>query len=527
MRRIKPIIIPCLIVLFSFALRMSLISRGPYNVDSLGLVISAEKTLETFELQRLSQLGFPLTVILGTLFTWIFKVFSLGDAVQAVNFMSVIFSSLGILCLYGFVKNYFNETVATISSILFSLCPIFLGVSVYGKSHSPSLFFLFLSLYLLLVYSNSQSKKYFLGSAMCLGFMGASRIIDLVLMAIPVSFLFFFMESNVKQMTVRRVSNQIKSFIYFWLIAMLTVVLFYLPYVFQHNLNTYTQQFSQYLEYGLNNYLGINPSSLGVTFRFFVDNFRWLGIFVAAAGLLTLLVQDKKRFAFLFLWAVCPVIYYGNLQTTVTSRYFVISLAPLTIAQGYFFLKMIKHRHMIVKWPAYISIVLLLLMMYRGMYPILKFRHQHALLPEFMEWVGRHTEVNARIISTDEAVFTSYYANRSVLYRPRINVDTSNAEALNAFKSQLDSLLDKGVPVYITTVSMYSYNYKKQFSDFFKKNYRGELIGQHFYEDWHQGAMNFSVTLVRLYKIEKWDIRLEKKESEWIEEGLYGYTLWE
>ncbi len=142
MQKIKPYLLPFLIFLFSFILRLSLISKGPYHIDSLNLVMQSQKTLQTHQLQPLFGFGYPLTVILGSLFIKISEIFTFHNPVLAINFMSIVFSSFCPPLLYIITKNLFNSRTAFFSTTLFSLSPIFLGISIYGKSHSPCLFFL-------------------------------------------------------------------------------------------------------------------------------------------------------------------------------------------------------------------------------------------------------------------------------------------------------------------------------------------------------------------------------------------------
>ena len=148
--RTKAYLIPLLLFFISFLLRLSLISKGPYHLDSLNLTLLAEKTLETGSLQSQFGPGYPLTVILAALFIFVSRIFSQNDPILAVNFMSVVFSSLCIPVFYAITDKLFGRLTAFLSAIMFSLSPIFLGVSVFGKSHTPSLFCLLVGLFYLL-----------------------------------------------------------------------------------------------------------------------------------------------------------------------------------------------------------------------------------------------------------------------------------------------------------------------------------------------------------------------------------------
>jgi hypothetical protein len=71
------------------------------------------------------------------------------------------------------------------------------------------------------------------------------------------------------------------------------------------------------------------------------------------------------------------------------------------------------------------------------------------------------------------------------------------------FKQTIDALLDQHIPVYITTDSLYGYNWGRQFSDFFIKHYKGRLVGNCFYEDWHRGELELYIYRFSLYEIKK------------------------
>jgi len=123
-------------------LRLAFLSKGPFHVDCLNLAINAEKTLNTLQMHYLFGPGYPLTVLLGAIFVGLAKIFAIADFVIAVNFVSVFFGALCILAHYSLVRKLLDESCAFFSSLMLSIFPIFLILSVYGNSHTPSLFFL-------------------------------------------------------------------------------------------------------------------------------------------------------------------------------------------------------------------------------------------------------------------------------------------------------------------------------------------------------------------------------------------------
>ena len=173
--------IPLLLFLFSLLLRLNLISLGPYHVDCLNLIIQANATLETGQLHNLFGFGYPLTVLLGSFFIWACQLFNIYDPVFAVNLMSVVLSSLAVLINYFFVSELFDKRTALISSLLLTVFPNFLGLSIYGTSHIPAILFLELGFWMLSLYKKFPQKIFLYLSALSLGLVGAARLQDLIL----------------------------------------------------------------------------------------------------------------------------------------------------------------------------------------------------------------------------------------------------------------------------------------------------------------------------------------------------------
>src|ERR1041385_9432311 len=133
---------PLVIFGLSFVLRLSLVSKGPYHVDCLYLVMQVEKTFETHQLQYLFGFGYPLTVIFASCAVLLGQWTGMNDPFMCVNLMSAVFGALGVFVFYLIAQDFFDEKAAVLGALIFSLNPIFLGVSTYGTSHTLSVFFL-------------------------------------------------------------------------------------------------------------------------------------------------------------------------------------------------------------------------------------------------------------------------------------------------------------------------------------------------------------------------------------------------
>ncbi len=521
----KSYIIPIAIFLFALILRIALISKGPYHGDTIALIIQAEKTLETLQLQKQSALGFPLTVILAAVFIFLSKMLSLGTTALAVNTVSVLFSSLAVLVFYYLCLEVFHHfhglknlkatqvhqhLTAVIGAVLFTITPIFLGISVYGKSHAPCLFFMLLGIFQLLRFQRNGRKKAFFVSALCFGLMGATRIIDLVLMAIPVTFLFIAQypvfdrrETDTPRLRWPLIT---KKLFLWWTTIGLTTAVFYLPYFFQEKVGNFTADLLPYIQHALlNNFLGLFSHKLFVTFDYLVQNFTYAGLILSFGALLCLCKKNWKISVFLLLWIIVPVLYYGNLHMTVTSRYFVLILPAFILPMAYAFADF-HNKNRVLKSMAFILFFGISITTFLRVYPLLKVRHAYADVPEFAQWYARITEPEALLIHGDGSAFFKYYADRDLAWRP-LSSDKIEQKELERFKEQTDALIKGGTPVYITSVGLFAYNCEGSFSSFVFNHYELTYAGRHYYEDWHGGAMADRRLRLKLYKL---DIKNEK-----------------
>ena len=494
MQKFKTYIIPLTLFILSFFLRVLLVSKGPYSGDCLYLAIQAQKTLQTLQLQPLFGFGYPLTVILGATFIGIFKLFLIDDPVIAVNFMSVVFSSLSIPIFYLIVQKLFNARTAFFSATLFSVSPIFLGISVYGKSHAPSILFLLLTVEILLKYLKKNRLRYLFISSICMGFMGATRLQDMVLVMPSLCYLYYILSKDIPK-------NKNKYLFLFVIVAGIVTLIFHLPFLFSENLSSFRHQFDRFWSSGVtHNFQGLVSASLSLTIKLFIQNFSLFGLLVVFLGGGFLCKNNLKIFIFLFVWLTGPLVFYGNLSTTAP-RFFAVALPPFFVFQGFLLDKLfnINFRFQIVSVIAYVTLFVITA---TSIMPILSFRHRNALLPEYAQWVAEKTEKNAQIITTDDRFFIQYYGKRKTLSRPLKSVNFTDEE-LSSFQKTLNDILKQNIPVYITYIGIYDYDPKKKFSTFLIENYHLKLIGKSLYEDWHQGELTKKVFFNPLVKIQK------------------------
>ena len=490
--------IPLVLFLFSFILRFSLISKGPYDIDCLELALQSEEALRTLSLPYLHGAGYPLNVILGAVFIFLGRLFFISDPVICVNFMSVVLSSFCIVFQYLLTKRFFDETAAILSAFMLSIAPVFLGLSVYGANQIPFMLFLLGGLNLLVAYTQNGLKKYLWGSAIVFGLMTACREHDTILMSVALSFLFFFGTDKIKTNSIK---ERMPLFVSFWLIIIFIAFIFHLPFLMHSHNAPFFSQFGKYVSDGLwRNFLGLFSSRLKIAFMYLVESLTWIGLLIALLGLTSQYQKRRALFFFFVLWIGVSFLFYGNLHTTVTARYFIMILPAFIMAQSYVFSQFMQRNK-----PLQLLSLLLFLgiffALFMKMYPLLSLRHERALLPEFARWVKENTEPNAQIIVADERLFIEYYAKRQTFGRP-MSIYGSSAAELEEFKIRLDQALAENIPVYITAAGMLAYNKNAHFTNFLREYYRAEFIGENLYEDWHWGATYqqvFPIALTRIW----------------------------
>jgi len=494
------ILIQGVLFLLSFLFRLTLISKGPYHLDCLTMAVNSQATAATLQLHGLHSHGFPLSAILGALSVGLGKIFGISDPVTAVNLLAVLMSSLCILVLYRFVQNGFDTPTAIFSSIAFSLSPIFLGNSVYGNTHPIALFFLLLASQRIIRYHANPSRTQALLCGLLLGLVGAARLQDLAAFLIPAG-IFFLLRLNASS-EKPNVSLKTKLFDFGLVLAMaaITVTLFYVPLIMNDQRFSSQPQTTKFLNFELfSRFVGLTPDYFPYSLVYLQANFSYLGLLLVGAGAMLLFQEQKKSAIILLGWFLFPLLIFSTLDI-INPRFFIISLVPLYILIGYLIAKLYRYnRHF--KIGATVAWLMLLIISFLRIYPILEFRHQHALLPEFYRWLGNKAEPPSRVIIADGIPFLKYYSQLIQLPRPlKVRHPYEKSELAN-FQRNINELLAQKIPLYITESGLYSHDPDEQFSSFMKKNYQLKLIGGEKAEDWHLGAIYLSTYYEYVYQI--------------------------
>ncbi len=493
MNKNHPLFVPFLLFLAGFLLRLALISKGPYHLDCFDLAMKSQATLETLRLHYLYGSGYPFAVVLGAFFILILKPFGITDPVTAVNFMSVVSGALCVPALYLVGKKLLNEKTALFAAVMFSVLPVFLGVSVYGKNHAPAILLLLMTVYYFLLYEESGKRHYLLFSAVAAGLLGATRIQDLALMVPALCFLFF------RQAGGNVWKTRLKDIVIFGGITGFIVAVLHLPLLLSGE--HYGSQMGEFWQRGLiKNFLGFNEASLSWTIFLTERNFTWGGLLVALIGLALIARENRKVFFFLILWFFLPLAFYANLSSTV-ERFLIISYVPLVLGQGFLFERLLRLGR-VLKVTAVSFFLFIMGLLVLDIFPVLWTRHQHDYLTGFARWVGEKTPPDAVIITGDETVIVRHYARRETIPQLISILDPITEEQFARYKQTVDDLLNKGSPVYITDLGLWSNNPDMAFRDFLERNYALVLVGKETFEDWHQGEtfqMIYPVHLFRIY----------------------------
>ncbi len=482
----------CILFIISFALRLLLISKGPYSVDTLNLALKAEQLVTTLQLSYSYGSGYPLTIICGGLFVALGKLAGINDPVLAVNFMSVVLGAACVPLLYAVTRRMIDPVTAVFAAVFFSTAPIILAVSTYGLSHTPALFFLLAGVLYLLRYRDEGAGRDFVISAVAIGFLGAARLQNLVLMTVPLAYLLW---------SATPARQRVQIFIRYGLTAAVAMAAFYLPYVLGSGREAYISQWVSYREASV-----IPHVSPGLLFKpllnvlyHIIHTFTPVGIVMIVVGGWILLKQERSKGGiFLFLWMICPVLLYSRLYTLVP-RFLTVLHPPLCIFMA-FFCATLFQKGRLAQWLTILLAFVMSIGMVSIVYPVLKVRHEYAYIPEYVRWVVRKVPDNARIVTVDDSLFFRYYSNLELLSRFH-NQYKDNLQAHAEFRRELDLLLAADIPVYVTEHGLYNYDPNGSFAKLLTEEYRLQTVGAGMYEFWQESCWQPGRYPRKLYRI--------------------------
>ncbi len=495
-----PYILAAMIFLFTLVLRLAFISKGPFHGDCMSLVMQARQTAETGNIHYLHSHGFPLIAIIGGLFVRIFQLCGLSDPVFVINMMSVVFSSFAVLLLFLLARAWFDERTAFLAAILLSVTPIFLANSVYGNSHMPALFFMLLSLYQLLTgYFQDHRLRSLIMPAISLGLAIAARAQDAVLL-LPIIALWFMIQPAGKDFSIQK---KLGSIALFMLIALFIGALFYIP-LFQQDFLVTSQRGNSLITFFKTELFDHIATDFWVflppCFKIILDTVTPVGVLLSACGIIFL--WRERRFsdvAVLLTWFGISFYFFSSLNFYLP-RFFILSLIPICILIGISCSRVLQYKGWIAiaAWGTWVLFLISFPLL--QITPVLQSRHDHAYMPEFVQWVKKTIEPEALVIISDGSDFFRYYGPVKRLGRP-LHLSHFSQDELLALQKNINHSLSQGISVYITSNGLYSYDPEKAFSSFMKSSYCLKLVGRRPVELWHHGALEQRVPLSGLYRI--------------------------
>ena len=493
-------IVPLALFVFSFFVRISLISKGPYSLDSLLVVNAALQTIKTHQLQYFHDFRYPLVIVLLTGAISLLKGISINDPIYAYNLLSVVFSSIAVSLYYVCVQKLLNKLTAFISSMMLTLCPIYLGLSVYGTGNVVSLFFFFLAVCFMLQHNLEKKRKYILLSSISFGFMLASRMQDMILLIPALLSCCFIFEG--KKFSYEIVKEKLGNFSLYLFRAFFVGTVFYLPAILKN------MQRSQ-LDYRWNivaskipseNFLAFFVEAVFRNVSLVILSLSVMGFVLAIIGFVILFFRKRRIFFFCFVWIAAPLLILSCLKFT-GPRLLVLIVPPLLLSQGYLLSTMFK-KGKVLRGLSIALFIGITSSMFLKVYPILLYRHNNALLPDYARQIEEFSKSGDVIICHDEALFIRYYANRKTIRRPKER-DLFSREAMMKYKDEINKLLDRGVSVYSTWPGMYASEHPRVFEYLINKYFEVEELEMMPYEDWHRGPTRQQIYSFPVYKIKK------------------------
>ena len=479
MRRKNELILLLLLFLLTMGVRMALISKGPYHYDSLELLITAQKTLDTHQLQYMHGAGYPFTVLIGAIFL---LVFGHSLPVFAVNLIGVVFGSASVLALYYLVRRLLSVEAAFFSAALFSFLPGLLSVSIYGSNNPVSLFFILLSASFIAKSVSGKGRINLAWSGVCLGAAAGSRLPDAVVL-LPLA-LFYFSSAAINR-------RSLKNFFLDFLIPFAAVLaLCYYPMFARGELGGL---FAIPEEMG-GKYLGPFSRLLGYSNTAFIDLVS-PPLFISALGGLIFLVRENRRklFYFFLAWFCVTFFFYANISS-MEPRMLLIAAVPAAALAGFFLARFSR------KMPVAACLLLAAMcaVMFFSIYPTLEFRHGNNLQKQFAQWVRKNTPADAVLISNDEWLFLTYYAQRQPLHKPW----GCDGFTLGAFEKAIDRELGAGRRVFVLE-SVLATDHCGFFSKRQGQKYSLTVAGQCDNEDWHHDCLRMHIYNEELLELKK------------------------
>lgn len=493
-------LIPFALFSLSLIINLSLINRGPYHVDCLGIAQSVGQTLQAKAFHSVVWVGNSFLVLIGALFLMVTQALGSDNPILAINLMGVVCGACAIPILYNFLRRVLGTQTAVFGALLVLSCPMYISLSTFGLSQIPAFLFLMAGLLFLAVFKERPRPLFLWLAGISMGLMGLTRVQDFLLM-LP-AFIYYAVIPGGQDPTNPGAKNpwaRIAKFLPLIIIGVAAA----LPAF--NNFHDVAQQLSKMiLRFQLTAlqtqkfFLFFSPL-LPFAGKILLRDMGWGLAAFAGVGIILLLKNKPSAGIFLLLWICGPFFFYGSLFT-MTSRYLLLSMLGLAICGGYALSYFFSRNNPYVKLFVLLSLFCLIGIPLREAVPTLKFRHQYALSPDFAHQVADLTEANATIIGADEIAFIRCYTGRQTRHWP-IDIFIKGSQDVNGFSQWLNEKLLAGKPVYILLNDFYDLESEKAFVRSLNKDYVLEPVKRLLYEDWHHSTIHQNLCYVNLTRI--------------------------
>ena len=424
-----------------------------------------------------------MVVFSSVIFLKLFQMIS-NDTGYILNLTSVLFASFGI----GFLFLFLNELTrkkdfAFFCSIIFSFLPIFLSVTVYAKGHSFAFFYAMIALYYLVKYVNKGKvldailfSLFFLAGLLC-------RNTNLAYLPAIVGIIFY---KKINITNLKKLVPVVVTMIFYFLLRFKNLLYWRGATVFYlENILFMRQRIVD----GLYNSISF--------FGFFLIIFF---IYLARYD-----KELRKLALFSILWFI-PYFSIIIFATNFSVRYLIPVLAPIIMVMGASISYLFRRKKIL----GIICLLVLIISFSLKMVPILDFRHQYCGPKEFAEFVMENTENDSVIISNDESVFFTYYANRTVIgYSPYPTPAEHRTTILKFIE-----LLKSNTSLYVTGAVYYT----PIPNDVLNKNFIIEEVGSAVNEEYRHAELNLRTRIEPLFRIK---LNESLPMSEYVIRGVY------
>ena len=464
--------------MFSLGLRLLYMNPGLFHFDSVLLAQAVEKSFEAGLLHGqfhgrygsviVNLLAYvPYTIITG-----------IKSAEKTVIFTNMLFASLSVIILFLFLHTLFaNKKIPFFASFLFSISPVFLSVTTYGKPHGIEIFFTLTSFFLLSLFHEKDSLSLLAISSFSMAFSVLIR--ESAIVFVPLYFLFYLHPEiyfKYPFICIRRDNFRLKN-ISSVIIPFLVVFGMGLHYYLYDVI--YGTLFKT--ETNIVSFAGFFSSKLPYAIKDLYFNLTIIGIILALAGFFILIKRNENKFnVVLFLLWLSTFLYFGN-----TDAYAPRFLAIISIPFFVFIAIDLDSLHKDSKISSIALLLFLALVLFMQIQPVLDYRHDYSGEKEYALWLKEQVPPDSLIIAMDDYPFINYYANLNTKGHP-----ISNQGENEIWMAEINLLLKNDTPIYIVE-SGFSYDPEAIFYKEITQNFNLQVVGSHPIEDYHKASISF------------------------------------